>query len=498
MRQLGSKTAHSVIHIPIKERPNSLFPLLILEDGSLSLTAAAYARTLQRENFSPTKIYESIAAIGRLYDFYSLKLGSVALGPSQRRTMLQQFAEARLHGTIQPDEELDPSNLYWSRVKYETMRKDLDYITAFGDWLADNFETLPLNPQEEQYSSIFREAYRASILMNTSLLAHLLPARKDYKKGRQFQVKSNTGPHLKDIPKVFPPHKLPELLDAPKNPRDKLLLLLMALGSLRISETCHIFLEDMFGVFRDTGAAMVTIGHPADGNFNWVDKEGRQHSGTRAQYLMEMYGRAPRNEMAGHSEYAGWKGMEFGNKSNIGFIYWALESAGIHFRKFLYEYYYNVFDGKPEGWPGHPYGFVKLDHEHYGEPLTVANVANIFYYYARKIGLDVNREGVSPHGLRHWYGFFCADKLGLKLERLQKQMHHSHPNSTMVYYHVSPAKVRDELLLAQVEIGNSGISLDALKSRFRELNFSFPKKWSAELQDPFGLTAYFRKRLPEK
>jgi integrase len=494
MRQSGSKTAHTIVHVPITERPNALFPLLILRDGRPSLTVAAHARVLQRSNFSPTKIYESVAAIGRLYDFYVFKLGGTALKVSQRRTLLQQFAEARLYGTLQPDDKIDPSGLYWSRVKYETMRKDLDYVTAFAKWITDNFNTFPLTHLEDQYSSTVREAFRASIMMNTSMLAHLLPARKGYKIEREFRVKNNTGTHLRDIPKVFPPDKVIQLIDAPKNPRDKILLILMAFGSLRVSEVCHVFLEDMFGYFPNTGAAKVILGHPVEGHFRWIDKSGQQRSGTRAEYLMDMYKHVPRNELYGHSEYAGWKGMEFGNKSNTGFIYWANEKVGIYFRRLLEEYFFDVFAGKPEGWPGHPYGLVKLDREHYGEPLTVANASNIFYYNAKKIGLNIHQEGVSPHGLRHWYGFYCADVLGIKLDILQIQMHHASPNSTMVYYHVRPGTIRKQLLSAQVSSEANENAFKLIKQSFRDLDVTFPSDWHSRLKDPFGLQAYYRSR----
>src|SRR4051794_32585540 len=117
----SSKTTHVVIKIPIVERTGSLFPLLILADGNPSLIAATYARDLQRRNWSPEKVYGAVTSIGRLYDFYQIKLEGAAQEPWQLRMMLQQFVEARLHGTIQPDNGTDPSGLNWRQVRYNTV-----------------------------------------------------------------------------------------------------------------------------------------------------------------------------------------------------------------------------------------------------------------------------------------------------------------------------------------------------------------------------------------
>lgn len=492
LKRLGSRTAHLVIKIPIVERPGSLFPLLVLADGHPSLIAAAYARDLQRRNWSPEKVRGAVAAIGRLYDFYHLKLEGAALEPWQLRLMLRQFAEARLHGTIRPTDGSDPSGLYWPQVRYNTVKKDIFYINDFSRWVADNLGARELNPLESKYISSVREAYETSIRLHSSMFADLLPARPDRNQRPEFKQQNNTGSHLKDIPKSFPPDKITKLIEAASNPRDKMAFILMAFGSLRISETAHIFLEDAARSFRDTKAAYVAIGHPAEGYYEWIDRQGRSHGGTRAEYLMEKYGRVPRNRMEGTAEYAGWKGMEFGDVKNRGFVYWIHEAAGIYFRKLFEEYFTEVFRDKPEGWPGHPYLFVKLDRDHFGEPLAIINLANQFYATCEKIGLDRRMHGVNPHGLRHFYGFYGADILGLKLEDLQKQMHHASPLSTMVYYHVSQLKVRERLIEAQRRPGEQ--SQGNNDAEFKPNLMAPVNHQQTSARDPFGLLDYFRRR----
>jgi hypothetical protein len=205
-----------------------------------------------------------------------------------------------------------------------------------------------------------------------------------------------------------------------------------------------------------------------------------------------MYGRVPRNRMENTAEYAGWKGMEFGDVKNRGFVHWIREDAGIYFRKLFWEYFNEVFKDKPEGWPGHSYLFVKMDRDHFGEPLRIVNLENQFYAICEKIGLDRRMPGVKPHGLRHFYGFYSADVLGIELEDLQKQMHHASPLSTMVYYHVSQLKVRQRLIDAQKgaeEQSQEGTGLIIEPKAKASTNDQ-----RASAQDPFGLLDYFRKR----
>lgn len=487
-----SKTAHIIVKVRIAERPASLFPLLGLSDGSPSLLVATYARDLQRRNWSPEKVYGAVAAIGRLYDYYTLKFSGATLEPRQQRTMFQQFAEARLRGTIHPDGALDPGGLNWHRVRFRTVKKDIAYLTEFSRWLTDNFGFSSLNPLEEKYASTIRDSYETEVRMSTDLLAHLLPAKSERTTRPQFELHNNTGAHFTDIPKSFPASKVVELINAAPNLRDKMAYLLMGFGSLRISEAVHVFLEDAFGVFRDTGAANVRLGHPAEGYYEWADGQSRPRCGTRAEFLMEMYGRVPRTEMEGMEFYAGWKGMEFGNTKNTGFVYWSSEEAGIYFRKLLYDYFDEVFKGKPEGWPHHPYLFVKTDRQHFGEPVTIANLANQFYAAAERIGLDRRQPGVNPHGLRHFYGFYCADVLGIDLTNLQKQMHHASPISTLAYHHITPQKVREQLKRAQIEVLQH--EHDVIKREFKNTSIVFPNSWGPSPGDPFGLRSYFHHR----
>ncbi|HEX8368483.1 MAG TPA: site-specific integrase [Pyrinomonadaceae bacterium] len=486
MRQLFGKnqanTAHSIIRLPIKERPKSLFPLLILADGNPSLLVAAYTRDLQRRNWSPKKIDAIVSAIGRLYDYYTFKFGGTELEPRQQRMLLSQFAEARLNGTVQSNNAVDSTGLYWQRVKYNTVKKDIDCITKFSQWLADNFEFYPINPLENKYVSCVRESYETAIKMSTDLLFHLHPTRTN-KKYPQFEIHNNTGSHLTDIPKAFPANKVIELINAASNPRDKMAFILMAFGSLRISEVVHIFLEDVSTTFRDNGTAYVTLGHPEEGHYQWLSKLNKPCSGTRSEYLMEKYGRVPRNRMEGTQFYSGWKGMEFASSNNTGFVHWAREEAGIYFRKLLYQYFNEIFKGKP-------YLFVKTDRRSFGEPLTIANISKQFYTAVKKIGLDRRQPGVNPHGLRHFYGFYCADVLGISLRGLQHQMHHASPISTLVYHHITHETVRDSLRKAQLD--DLKREHEIIGQEFKDTKIVLPNEWGPSPGDPFGLLSYFR------
>jgi hypothetical protein len=182
--------------------------------------------------------------------------------------------------------------------------------------------------------------------------------------------------------------------------------------------------------------------------------------------------------------------MEFGDSKKLGFVQWTCEDAGIYFRELFREYFNEVFRDKPEGWPGHPYLFVKMDRSHFGEPLTIANLSNQFYAVCEKIGLDRRSSGVNPHGLRHFYGFYSTNILGMSLEILQHQMHHASPLSSKVYEHISQQTVREHLLKAQRVIGGQGEEGKELEPKL----IASAIERSALVRDPFGLLDYFRKR----
>ncbi|KAA9176481.1 site-specific integrase [Delftia sp. BR1] len=443
------RTAHSILQIPIAEGPPGVsLPFLFLQEGEVSLLALAWARHRMLNAGSGTaSIAKAVSAIGRFYDFYVLEHEATPLAPEQLRLLLKQFYEARRFGL--------PS-LGWKAVKVPTAANDVRAVSDFTQWCADNFGHVSANPQETiLVSSMSLAEQKAHELKlearkNWDMLYHLTPTTQEGQgvvTQRGFRPGRGKARRSAGDLKHFPPDKVWPMLTGATSLRSKLYLLLLFFGGLRISEPLHLFAVDVS--IRTDGVARVVLGHPQDGAFEWVGREGQKHRGNRAGFLQYRYGLGPRNLLPeNHPLHAGWKGMMADDgKRSESVVHWLREDAGRIFAKLHAEYIRTVRAKLPDA---HPYYFVnEKDGEAYGQPLKLSNVAKTFTRQAQRVGLSSKTPGVNPHGARHFFGFYCASVLRLPLETTQRLMHHQSAMSTSVYYALSADAVRKELLEAQ-------------------------------------------------
>lgn len=449
------RTAHAVVELPIAERAGAALPILFLGEGpetAASVFAATYARNKQLEGSDPKTIYRHVKAIGLLYDFYVLELKGQSLDVRAMQQVVRQFWEARRWGC---------ANLGWSPVSLKTARDDLNAVTEFSDFCSGNFGHSHLNPQEKVLvSSLSHSEFRTWVAKlahrkKTDLLFHLNPSTKE---GRGMVMKRNFDPERGAsrargvaAPKHFPPNKVLELIEETRSVRNRLCWLLMFYGGLRISELGHIFIND---VMRDpsTGEAKVVLAHPVDGLMTW-HVNGRARKGTRAAFLTEKYGRIPRSELPSKDpEHAGWKGMmlDDGNTKQS-YVHWIDPRIGILFWK-LHAIYMRT--ARIQAGDDHPYYFISLRGDSFGEPLKLGALRKQFYAAAERVDLSSKTQGVNPHGCRHFYGWYCANLLKLPKEKAQKLMHHTSMLSTEVYYRLEDATVKAELQSAQERLVN--------------------------------------------
>jgi hypothetical protein len=57
-------------------------------------------------------------------------------------------------------------------------------------------------------------------------------------------------------------------------------------------------------------------------------------------------------------------------------------------------------------------------------------------------------DDLGCHSLRHFYGYYCANVLGLAIDIVQVMMHHALATSTQVYYGLAKSTVKQEVMLA--------------------------------------------------
>ena len=413
--------------------------------------AAAYLRNRQLEGVDVVTLYRHAKAIGLLYDYYALELESPPLNEQRMPLLIRQFWEARRYGC---------PGLGWKPVTYKTARDDLNAVTEFSDFCNDNFGHAHINPQEKVLvSSLSHHEFRAWLAKTahrkkTDLLFHLAPATKEGRgelRRRRFDPERSAQSRAKKASsaKHFPPDKALEFIRNTESLRNRLCWLLMFFGSLRISELAHLFVGDILMDASD-GSARVGLADPRDGQMQWAT-HGKQRSGTRAAFLLEKYGRVPRTELpTRHPEHAGWKGMTLDDASrkesvvhwtnpHIGALFWKLHTAYMRAMRL------RIGDE-------HPYYFVSLKGDSYGEPMKLGTLRKQFYAAAMRVGLSSSAEGVNPHGARHFYGWYCANVLKLPKERTQKLMHHASMVSTEVYYNLDQATLKAELEASQARL----------------------------------------------
>lgn len=443
------RTAHSIVEIPIKERPGASLPLLILLDGDISFFALAYLRNLLFFGKSPSTVLRTAKAIGLFYDYYTLEKKAVPLSDERLRLVLMQFYEARRFGC--------PS-LGWRARKGNTVADEVRYVSGFSLFCAENFGHACVNPREEQFLQAFadvnplRQAARGHARKAYDLLYHLYPSTKEARgtgKSWRFTPEANGRPVGQISVKHFPVDRVLDFIVQTPSLRDRLCWLLMFFGGLRISELLHIYMTDI--TLSPDETARVVLSDPRDATYDWTGTDGKRKRGSRSQFLSERYSMSSRNLLGEtHPLRAGWKSMLYDDRTQMeAEVYWIDNCIGKIFWKMHCEYMRSLRFHVPDR---HPFYFVNISGADFGAPLKLSNLEKRFARGAGRVGLRTSLEGVNPQGARHFYGYYCANFLRLPKERVQRMLHHKSALSTEVYYNLDPAVIRQELSKAQSKI----------------------------------------------
>lgn len=450
------------------ERNGGLFPLLILRNGKPSATAALWARALDREGWSDSKIEGHLRALAAFYS-YSMAVNEGGLdGSDDPHATVCSFADARFRGTVQQSGE-DPTGLYWSRILVSSVAEEIRAINSYSDFVSNYLNLPPINPEESKLLVTARYYSNARELGRSDAMIHLKGIRRK-KNARKFELSKRRGAQsiARQKPKYLRPEEAIELVEVGcVNPRDKMLVLLMAFAGLRISEPLHLYLGDVTQTFSSrTRATKVRLEHPVTGVVtdcsNSTGGLNRRHD-----YLLRTFGRLPRNELGrGHRDYSGWKGMlltEADPESRYAF--WLEEGIVGGFFRTLFEQYVEdhrraILSQKLR----HPYLFFNIGRTRsgaeYGQPMSLSNAREVFASAAKRA-----RISCSPHACRHHYGFYAADVLGLSQETLMRMLHHSVITSTDVYYNLDVQSIRGRI---------AGLEFSSSYSRP-----SYPSHWGA-------------------
>lgn len=415
-------------------------PLLILQNGEISVYAAAWARErLLEENVGPAGLRHAVRSIGLFYDYYVLKKGCPTTDVAGFRKLIKQFYEARRYGC---------SSLLWQPVRRNTAGGDVYTVSEFSDWCSANFGHIAINPVEKKLFSNLTKREKRSHLAGQKhkddgdKLIHLKPST-EAGQGIVYKRLFKPAPANKASgPKSFPPEFIEALLAAIPSIRDKLYFLLLFFGGLRISEPVHLFCTDIR--IEPDGGARLVLGHPELGVYDWFDENKRKRFGTRATFLKERYGMGPRSRIGSkHPLFSGWKGRVHSDEKRAeSEVHWIREDARLVFARLHAQYMRTTRGVLPDT---HPFYFVNQD----GDPCTLQSMHKSFERAIKRIGLSYSQPGVNPHGPRHYYGYYCASILRLSIEVTNKMLGHKEVSATQVYYTLSNRVAHNELAAAR-------------------------------------------------
>lgn len=402
----------SIIHFKYK---NGNLPVIYLTDDKvIPLLPLYYILYLKdHKDLSYTKIYKVARSISLLYDYHRVHLKNKELDEYETKTLITGFIKERSRANI----------LGWESVQKRTIQQDFYNLRDFSSWCVNNFNVLDFGYQENTFKGMVKEAFKDYIAKNTKLLYHLQKNKSQSDLGFfNFSFPTNK------VPKAFPYDRIQELIDKTPSSRDKLILLLLAFGGKRISEVTHLFLQDLIPY---EGKLRVRMAHPEHSHFEWSENN-KVIKGTREQYLKQTFNMVPRNQQDKDKYFVGWKGMKFDDE--------ALGMSELYFicnvEKYLYKLHQDYFNQVRRHYNHHPYYFVNSKN---GEPMTLKAMANVFYRACERIGITdfSSHSGLTPHSLRHFYGFYCVDILKLDLMVVQKYLGHVSLLSTQVYANIS-------------------------------------------------------------
>lgn len=246
-------------------------------------------------------------SIGLFIDFVIAR-GRDFIDLERRGQIFKAFADALAYGTIENGD--NSSCLFWLPHSASTAKRVIGEVTAFTDWLAEEAGVKGLNPTRKATLAEELAFWRA---WHQSTTASLLKHIKSREKARAQATTAYTVKGRKSEPKsteetkAFPEEAFIDLLSRGfRRPlpvqwtqlRDQMIALLMHGGGLRLSETLHIWIPDVFEDPNDPDVALVRVYHPSEGLAPYRDPDtGKERRITRGQYLRLIRDRTPLTDL---------------------------------------------------------------------------------------------------------------------------------------------------------------------------------------------------------
>ena len=360
-------------------------------------------------------------------------------------SLLKNFTEALVTGTIDFSTASDITELYWKPRDLTDANNILFHITQYTDYLAqqDDYTHSRINPFRQATNWEQRMNWCAYYHKQANVFLNHLSSHSEAQKAANRKRLIYTPPQLlisNDKAQRFPEDKIEILIHQGFNNslgetdyRSQAMVMLLNYGGLRKSELFHIFVSDITVDPTKDKAALVRVYHPKYGES--PDPKFKN----RNEYLRSLTSFKPRTKYRITERlHAGWKNpLLTSTKKYFEVVFNPTEKSG----EFLEVWAKYLKYQRVEPSIFHPFAFTNDR----GHPDTLKNFQRRHTRAVERIGLDCKKElGTTEHGHRHAYGY-RGRKLGLTQEALQKAMHHKSPNSCLVYIKPTNEDIREEM-----------------------------------------------------
>jgi integrase len=389
----------------------------------------------------------------------------------------RNFRFAIVMGTFGPN-GVDPSGLNWVARGAQKANRVVQILTEFFVWLdeldggnrASRFNPLVTPTNYEVLCAASAYEYRR----NEALLGHTWAHAGEAANVSRAVAGSERGAAAKDVKRIED-REFERLLqhgfDASTEVglRDALLTMLMNKTGVRVSEALGAWVIDVMDDPAYPGSAHIKLRHPSRAKVK-LSHKGITYT-RRVDYLKGACGlpdriRLPKND----PQHLGWKG-----RFDVLELYWAEPWWGRVFWR-LYCIYVRMTAAKRTN---HPYLFVDSES---GQPLTYDAFAKSYKRAVYRAGLvpegclSLKDTGLTPHGNRHGYGNRLKLVYGCSEKVVQNALHHTSPESQIVYTVPSGRQTREEIEQGMQKMRIRQRELDDMKKALKEVKSEIENK----------------------
>jgi integrase len=350
------------------------FPVLVDEDGGIESSAVDWVYCLsETRHRSAGTVKAYLQAVALVFEFVS-RFSYWDTDVRHLEKILTEFKRALLNG--------DP-RLGWEPHSASYVSQVLTAINLYLDYV-------DLREVSCSHQGLGRFVQMAK--KKRSFLGHIKPGKAALltRSQRQRNVRVGTLPGPLPV-RYFPPDRLFDLIELAPSHRDKALYLGMAGTSARIGQILNLCQRDI--VFDERRVV-------------FVDPNKNEH---RRQWLWEHYRLRPDPTIQ--------------NKGPLPGVFLPPLREAFFDQAMLYRE--REFIPESNRSCPHPYFFVTRS----GQRLSKRQINEQFRRLTGKLGLD----GLTPHSLRHLYGYFSAVVLKMDMAIIQHCMGHRDLASTQVY-----------------------------------------------------------------